>query len=112
MKVFSLSFDDDRPGEYLLKGFRKDIYVYANGRYYSMEIITTRRILQEIVFLVYYYGYYYFEDNCIVTKEIDNQSVIELFSKLDDRYFEPLTQLSKEQLDQINQKGYHLIELI
>ena len=91
MKIYVSRNDKNYIDEMKDKGYRDDIFVYTNGKFYKIFIYEKIRFVQDFEELVDSFGGFVPEPNTIFVKEVINEEIIktlEMCNKED--YFEYL----------------------
>ncbi|MBI3511837.1 MAG: hypothetical protein HY064_14340 [Bacteroidetes bacterium] len=94
MPVFEIFLkDDDERSEYesLNKGFRNDVYIKVDNKYYNVSVYNIVRLQQDFEEESNSSGYYSMEANLILVNEVTKPEIVFTIQKLvDEKYFHKL----------------------
>ena len=93
--------------EAISKGYRNDVYVKVNDKFYKTAVYSIVRLGQDFASESKAYGYYSIEPNLILVNDVEKKEIVYTIEKLNtQRYFDYLKPLDSEGIE-----GLELIKI-
>ena len=84
--------------EAINKGCRSDVYVLYNGVLFKVNVYTPVRLVQDFNTELKEYGFYSVDENIVMSKSTDKNTIVELILKLQgEGYFDKIKPLSNNE---------------
>ncbi|NLW46988.1 MAG: hypothetical protein GXY86_06595 [Firmicutes bacterium] len=98
LEVFVLDNSELAEFEAINKGYRNDVYIRKDGKYYQVNVYHILRLQQDFQSEIEDYGYYAIDPNLILVKEVSNKEIIQTIIFLNRQmYFDEIKPVKDEE---------------
>ena len=105
IEVYFLDDSESAEFEAIQKGYRLDVYIKVEQRYYNVRVYDLIRLKQDFDDEVESDGYYFIEPNLILVKEVNREEIkYTVYNLYKQRYFDylkPLEYIDESELKRV-----------